>query len=670
MAYTNKVCGTYLGQSGFIIETADATLIFDWGYVQDASGKMVANEAKLPEIRSDKPLYVFVSHVHSDHFRPDNFDLLERYPVSEMYLGYDHSISGVNQQIERLSETIKNKISFFNGEQKLIVNDYGNNMTISTLRSTDLGVAYLVNIDGIKLFHAGDLFLMQTMKKELFYSVPPELFLREWGRTFKSYEDYLDYCKNEFIEFTEPLKGMDIDYGMLPLDPRFDGIGLGTVERYFDIADFKLWSPMHLWGNYDFIEQFAQKYPNYAKNMLGTASRNVYRQISVGAKYTIIEGSEDKTNVDKTIASDTKEAAYNAVLKTDNRTNATEASWKLSKSSNTSGFDEGWGPQRDYYQWGNGINKVVFNSYIDNPNIGDERKFVRIRKFSGTDKYGDSVKLEVGEEYEVGVFFHNNAHPRLNDEGKGVATNVRLMVEAPEKVTKGSIGIIKGIIHSNECDPKDIWDTVSVSTDSTVLLRYVANSAIIHSNGSVDGTVLVSKAMFGKNGVYLAYSEKQWGVVPAGEDYAGYVTYRFKVDQPGFRISTSVRLEGQSDFQKKVTAKPGDVLEIRIRYENTGTVNQKAIIFYDKLPDGLEYQKGSSYYKSNFSENYVSDKIFSGINLGDYRPGESATLTYKAKIIDDMNIFPVGSTLVRNNASIATANGTGRMSIEIDVQRI
>ncbi len=626
----NKVYGTYLGQSGFFIETAGATLIFDWGYVRDVSFKSISNEEKLPEIRSDKPLYVFVSHVHEDHFRRENFNLLQKYPMSEMYLGYDHSINEINGFIEHLPESVKSKISFFNGEQKLIVNDKGNNLVISTLRSTDMGVAFLVDIDGIKLFHAGDLFLMQTMKKEMFYSIPPEMLLKEWGRTFNSYEDYLDYCKNEFIEFTEPLRGMHIDYGMLPLDPRFDGIGIGTIERYFDIADFKLWSPMHLWGKYDFVEEFAQIHPDYAKNLIGTASRNIYRQIQVGERYVIIEDN---------------------------------------KESDSCKDSEGWGPQRDYYRWGNSANNVVLNSYIDNPKVGDERRFVRIRKCHGNEKYSDNIKLEVGEEYEIGVFFHNNADPELNKKGKGVATNVRLMVQVPEKVSKESGGIIKGIIHSNEGNPKDIWDTVSVSSDSTVLLRYVANSAIIHSNGSVDGTVLVSKAMFGDNGVYLAYSDKQWGVLPGGEEYAGYVTFRLKADQPGFKIKTLVKVEGRPDFQNKITAKPGDMLEFCIMYENTGTINQKSIIFYDKLPDGLEYQKGSSYFKSNFSENSVSDRIFEGINLGDYKPGDYAMLTYKARIIDDPNIFPSGNTLVRNNASIATANGTGRMSAEINIQR-
>ncbi len=290
MAYKKRVYGTYLGQSGFFIETADATLLFDWGRTMDVSGKPMADEAKLPAIRPDKPLYIFVSHIHADHFRSDNFNLLVKYPISEMYFGYDQSLSDVNEQLERLPEAVADKMSFFDGEQKLIVDEYGNNLTINSLRSTDFGVAYLVDIDGLKLFHAGDLFLMQTMRKELFYSVPPQMFLSEWGRMFKSYDDYLDYCKKEFYEYTQPLKGVHIDYAMLPLDPRFDGIALGTVERYLEIADIKLWSPMHLWGKYDFVEGFAQKYPDYAKNMLGTSNGNAYRQIQVGKRYTIFEG--------------------------------------------------------------------------------------------------------------------------------------------------------------------------------------------------------------------------------------------------------------------------------------------------------------------------------------------------------------------------------------------
>ena len=52
---------TYIGHSGFAVETEKAALIFDY-YTGD-----------IPAFDPDVPLYVFVSHRHRDHFNPDIF---------------------------------------------------------------------------------------------------------------------------------------------------------------------------------------------------------------------------------------------------------------------------------------------------------------------------------------------------------------------------------------------------------------------------------------------------------------------------------------------------------------------------------------------------------------------------------------------------------------------
>lgn len=331
-----------------------------------------------------------------------------------------------------------------------------------------------------------------------------------------------------------------------------------------------------------------------------------------------------------------------------------------------------WGPERSTFSWQSPSDHVTFNSITDNPTLGDERNFVRVKKVGTDDKYRDSVDLEVGAEYEVFVYYHNNASANLNESGKGLATNVRLLMDQPNIVRANQAGEIKGTIHSAEGDPKEVWDTAYVHTDSTVLLRYVANSATIHTQGSADGTVIDSSALFGDTGAYLAYSTNHWGVVPGCNEYSGYVTYRFKVDQAGFSISKTVSKENEQNYVEKITVKPGDVLDFKINYENTGTINQLSIIGYDSMPNGLNYVNGTSFFTANFNQtgNFVSDKLFNGgINLGDFKPGDSMSLTYKVEVLDDKTIFPCGDTKVYNNASIATANGTGYDKVEITVHR-
>ena len=57
---------TFLGHSGFFLELPEADLLFDY------------YKGNLPAPHPGKPLFVFVSHVHADHFSKKIFSLAER----------------------------------------------------------------------------------------------------------------------------------------------------------------------------------------------------------------------------------------------------------------------------------------------------------------------------------------------------------------------------------------------------------------------------------------------------------------------------------------------------------------------------------------------------------------------------------------------------------------
>jgi hypothetical protein len=92
----------------------------------------------------------------------------------------------------------------------------------------------------------------------------------------------------------------------------------------------------------------------------------------------------------------------------------------------------------------------------------------------------------------------------------------------------------------------------------------------------------------------------------------------------------------------------------------------------DVMPKGLKYVNGTSFYRANFNKegNFISDNIFNGgANLGDYKPGDWMTVTYKVEVSDDKEIFPCGDSEVYNNAAIATANGTKYDKVSVLVHR-
>ncbi len=124
----------FLYHSGFLVETDDALLIFD--YYQDPAGIL---EKKLR--LSEKPAYFFVSHVHGDHFNPAIAEFEKR------AAGY------VLHRDCRLTLAEHGKAHYMDVGETLTLDG----LTIKMYGSTDEGGSYLVKGQGISIFHAGDL---------------------------------------------------------------------------------------------------------------------------------------------------------------------------------------------------------------------------------------------------------------------------------------------------------------------------------------------------------------------------------------------------------------------------------------------------------------------------------------------------------------------------------
>lgn len=315
-----------------------------------------------------------------------------------------------------------------------------------------------------------------------------------------------------------------------------------------------------------------------------------------------------------------------------------------------------WGPERPTFTGENPADYVTFNAITNNPNHGDERNFVLIRE-AGTGTYVDEIQLEVGKEYEVYSYFHNNAKDSLNASGVGIAQDVRMSAQVPSIVQPGERGTISTTISSSNANPTRVWDEVYVTTDSAVALRYVPASARIHSNGAVNGSVVPS-SLFTDGGTYLGYNELN-GILPGCAQYAGYVIYRLAVDQPGFDVSKEVSVQGQASWVESVEASTDGTVDFRVSYRNTGTTDQNDVTIQDVLPAGLTYVAGSTVLTNNENPDgvQVSDNITTnGINIGNYGSGASATVTFSARV--NGSDLSCGDVTLTNSASVATANGT------------
>ncbi|MBR3640399.1 MAG: MBL fold metallo-hydrolase [Oscillibacter sp.] len=218
---------TFLDHSGFLIETERTALLFDF-----ASGE-------LPPL-SEKPLVVFVSHRHADHFDPRVFALDDGEREVAFCLGSDFRLKPYHLAKWGITEETARKCRRCGkGETFFTLND----TKVETLPSTDEGVAFFVTADGHAIFHAGD--------------------LNWWHWAEDTAGNNANMAAN-FRAYTEPLRGRRAEVAMLPLDPRLGPDAYHGVERFLELMDAERFLPMHQWGDYAFTERFLRERPQYA----------------------------------------------------------------------------------------------------------------------------------------------------------------------------------------------------------------------------------------------------------------------------------------------------------------------------------------------------------------------------------------------------------------------
>ena len=190
----------------------------------------------------------------------------------------------------------------------------------------------------------------------------------------------------------------------------------------------------------------------------------------------------------------------------------------------------GWGPERPTYTNAEPADHATFNSITDNAAVGDERDFVRIEEKSSGRPYSSDVTIEAGRQYEVYIYYHNNASSTYNDEAHdyaGVARDVRLAASFPSELSAGETGIVSATISASNTDPVAVWDGAYITAKEDVTLSYVEGTAKIYNDWDVNGSVL-STNLFSDEGTFLGLNELN-GIVLGCDEYSGAVVYTIQV---------------------------------------------------------------------------------------------------------------------------------------------
>ena len=212
---------TYLFHSGFVLETESSILVFD--YWMDPAHIM-------PQVlRKGKPLYVFSSHFHEDHFTREIFKWREL---------RDNITYILSKDIYKHRRADKKDTNIWLAKGGTWSNEV---ISVWATGSNDSGVSWIVKVEDKLIFHAGDLnnwyarFLPEAIPEQTIYS-----------KEFDEDVDPIVHEKQYLGELKDIQKIADtFDIVMFPIDGRI-GNGYTLGARQF-IEQFKtgLFVPMH-----------------------------------------------------------------------------------------------------------------------------------------------------------------------------------------------------------------------------------------------------------------------------------------------------------------------------------------------------------------------------------------------------------------------------------------
>ena len=232
----------YLHHSGFAVETAGHFLVFDY-YCDRPEGeaRSLENGVVSPcQLDGDKKILVFVSHGHGDHF-------------NRVIFAWQKDRSDI---VYVLSNDIKPKVEpslpnsyFVLPYQQLCIDD----VRIRTYGSTDAGVSFLVEVDGLRIFHAGD--------------------LNCWYWYYESTPEELKQDKESFEREIQKMAGERIDIAFFPVDPRLKEYYHMGGEHFINQLRPDLFVPMHFWEQYDVTRKFAEKMKDVPTRVISLSHR-------------------------------------------------------------------------------------------------------------------------------------------------------------------------------------------------------------------------------------------------------------------------------------------------------------------------------------------------------------------------------------------------------------
>lgn len=210
---------THYYHSGFSVACDDILLIFD--YWRGEFGELTPDRGiTAEELQKYNKVYVMISHEHPDHYDQIVYSWRDYADITYI-VSYDMPVGTRGKRMSPGDEM-----------------DLADGIKLTAYGSTDLGISFLVDIDGLKIFHAGD--------------------LNYWHWRDESTMAEIEEAEAEFIRKVRPLSSVGIDIAMFPVDPRQGSMYEAGANYFILTAKPRLLIPMHYFRRSDIILEYSR----------------------------------------------------------------------------------------------------------------------------------------------------------------------------------------------------------------------------------------------------------------------------------------------------------------------------------------------------------------------------------------------------------------------------
>ena len=208
----------YIYHSGFALEADGFSILID--YFKDSDPDPAKGYVRSELLKRAGTLYILASHFHPDHFHSEVLKWKEQKPD----IKYIFSKDILKRRRAKADDAIYLKKGDAYQDELLTIKAFG---------STDVGISFLIETEGRRIFHAGD--------------------LNNWHWSEESTEEEIRKANGDFLAEVKYLKEKvpNIDLVLFPVDRRMGKDYMKGAKQFIEQIKTTIFVPMHFSEDYE-----------------------------------------------------------------------------------------------------------------------------------------------------------------------------------------------------------------------------------------------------------------------------------------------------------------------------------------------------------------------------------------------------------------------------------